>query len=254
MRTILILFTTLFALLACSESTPPQQESNNAAAEAAAAQPEAAPEAKAEPLDIAVPAGQYELDPQHASLLFSVNHLGLSNYVMRFTDFDIELDLKPDDLPASSVTVSIDPASVAMDYDGDYQATHPDSPFDSWQQDVAQSPKFLNAGEHPTISFESRRVTPTDKGTLLIEGDLELLGKTQPVTLEAELVGAVEQHPAMGVAAVGFSASGSFKRSDFGMTHLLEPPLVGDTVTVRFEGELLEKAQEEEAGETADGA
>lgn len=251
MRTLLILFATTFALLACSESAPPQQEAQqenlNAGTEAAA-KPETAPE----PIRIDAPAGQYQLDPHHASLHFSVNHLGLSNYVMRFTDFDIELDLQPDNLSASSVTVTIDPTSVTTDYDGDYQATHPDSPFESWEKDLAQSSNFLNADEYPSISFESRRVTPTDKGTLLIEGDLELLGKTQPVTLEAELVGAMAQHPMHGVGALGFYAKGSFKRSDFGMTHLLQPPLIGDTVTVRFDGELLQEVQEEDQ-ETTDG-
>jgi polyisoprenoid-binding protein YceI len=242
MKKQILIFATLLTLLACSESGPPA-EGGGAAAEAAAPRTDTAAPAP-EPVNIQAPASEYRLDPHHSSLLFSVTHLGLSNYVMRFSDFDVALDLKPDDLPASSVTVTIDPTSVATDFEGDYQKTHPDSPFETWEQDLAQSPKFLNAGEYPTISFESRRVTPTDKGTLLVEGDLELLGKTRPVTLEAEVVGAMAQHPMQGVGALGFSAEGSFKRSDFGMTHLLEPPLVGDTVTVRFEGELLQATPE----------
>lgn len=62
-------------------------------------------------------------------------------------------------------------------------------------------------------------------------------GRTQPVTLEATLVGSSAKHPFAGVGAIGFSAHGTFRRSAFGINHLLQPPLVGDTVTIRFEGE-----------------
>lgn len=225
---ITLLVAALFALLACSESRAPQPKESGSAE----------PAQEAVPVSIDVPAGQYLLDPGHSSLSFSVTHLGLSNYVMRFTDFKVAAELNPANLPESSVTVAVDPTSIRTDFAGDYQGTHPESPYSSWEDDLVQSPKFLHAGEHPTIAFESTRVTPTDGGTLRIDGDLTLLGQTKPITLTAELVGAQAEHPFTGVGALGFSATGSFKRSDFGMNHLLEPPLVGDVVTLRFEGEL----------------
>lgn len=215
------LLASVILLAACSESkTPP------------------APEAK--PVTIEAPAGRYRLDSTHASLIFSVRHLGLSNYLMRFTDYDITLDLVPENLSASSVSVTIDPTSVSTDYRGDFKATHPDSPYSSWEEDLAQSPKFLNASEYPSIRYTSTAVMPQPDGTLTINGQLEMLGQTRPVSLQASVVGSEAEHPFIGVGAVGFSATGTFKRSDFGMNHLLNPPLVGDTVTLRFEGEMLQ--------------
>ena len=45
------------------------------------------------PVSIYAPAGAYKLDPNHASLTFSVNHLGLSNYVVRLTRFSATVNL-----------------------------------------------------------------------------------------------------------------------------------------------------------------
>ena len=193
--------------------------------------------AKPAAIDLKVPAGQYKHDPYHSTLAFSVTHLGLSNYVMRFPDYSIDLDLKPDNLSQSSLKVTIDATSIDTDYTGDYQATHEKSPFKTWEEDLTQSPKFLNASQHPTITYESTDISKSD-GKLNIEGNLTLLGQTHPVTLQATLVGQEAQHPFFGFGALGFSVSGSFERSQFGMTHLTQPPLISDTVTVNFEGEL----------------
>lgn len=250
----LILFAGAFALVACAESPEPTSQPATSPQSAPAVEQGTSNDSAAgmvvnEPVQISIdaPAGRYQLDPNHASLDFSVKHLGVSNYVMRFTDFDVTLDLDTEDLSASSVSVVVDPASIRTDFSGDYKGTHPDSSFASWDEDLALSGNFLNAGEYPEITFTSTRVAPGDDGTIQITGDLEMLGTTRPVTLAATLVGAEQTHPMMGVGFIGFSATGTFNRSDFGMTHLVNPPLVGDAVTLRFEGELLQAQDDDES-------
>lgn len=209
------------ALAACSQPAPPAEQ-----------------QAAAAPVQIKAPAGRYELDPNHANLSFRVNHVGLSNYVARFTKYKVTLDLDPENLAASSVVATIDPTSIRTDFSADYRAGHPDSKFQGWDEDLAQSDKFFNAGQHPQIEFRSTRVEQTRPGSMQIVGDLTLLGQTHPVTLEATLVGSSPTHPFYGGGgALGFSAKGEFERSAFGMSHLLQPPLVGDAVTIEFEGE-----------------
>ena len=100
------------------------------------------------------------------------------------------------------------------------------------------SDKFFNAAQYPEIRFQSTSVTEQPIGTLQISGDLTLLGQTHPVVLQGSVVGSAEQHPFTNQGVVGFSVSGTFKRSTFGMDFLLSPPLVGDEVTVSFEGEM----------------
>lgn len=189
------------------------------------------------PVAIAAPAGTYALDPYHSSISFELNHLGLSTYVARFTRYQATLKLDPANMAASSVSATIEPASVRTDFSGDYKATHKESPYQTWDEDLAQSPKFLNAGQFPQITFQSTQVQAAGPGKFKIVGDLGFLGQTQPVTLEATVVGSVAAHPFTQKGALGFSAVGRIKRSAFGMTHLLQPLLVGDEVTIRFEGE-----------------
>ena len=182
------------------------------------------------------------MDRNHATLQFRIRHFGLSDYVVRFNNFDVALTLDPNDPSASSVTVKVDPTSVHTAYPGDYKAWHPKSPYQSWDEDLAQSPKFFNAAQHPQITFRSTKVEQLAPGNLRVTGDLTLLGKTQPVTLQATVIGAMATHPFTKRGAIGFSASGTFNRSTFGMTHLLQPPLAGDAVTVQFDGEFQQTA------------
>lgn len=227
----LALIIVIAALCACSPQQAPSSPTPVAPPKAAAATPA--------PLMIQAPAGRYAVDHNHADLSFSVKHVGMSNYIARFTDYTLTLDLVPDNIGASSVQLVLDPTSVKTDYDGDYPGTHPDSPFQTWNEALAMSERFFNAGEYPTIEFRSTQVRATGGQNLSIVGDLTLLGQTHPVTLEASIVGSSPSHPVSGKGGgmIGFSASGSFQRSQFGMDFLVKPKILGDTVTIRFEGE-----------------
>lgn len=193
---------------------------------------------------IAAPAGRYQLDPNHASLRFSVKHVGLADYYLSFTDYDMSVVLAPEKLEHSSVSLSIRPLSIRATYSGDYQATHKQSPFSSWEEALARSPKFLDADQHPEIVYESSAVKPLDDGRLQIDGNLTLRGQTHPVRLYAQLTGAFAEHPFTGKGALGFSAQGEFSRSQFGMDHLVNKDIVSDRVVVQFDGEFHEASPE----------
>lgn len=192
--------------------------------------------AAAPAVELTAPAGTYKLDPNHASLVGKVQHMNLAPYNVRFAKFDVTLNLDPRNLAASSVEVTVDPTSVRTDYTGDYKATHEDSPFNSFEEALAQGPKFFNAGQFPAITFKSTNVQPQGAGSLKITGDLTLLGKTHPFTLDATLTGAMAEHPYAKVGALGFSATGTFKRSPFGMDFGVGK-FLDDDVTVYFDGE-----------------
>jgi polyisoprenoid-binding protein YceI len=190
------------------------------------------------PATITASSGAYKLDPAHATLQFSVLHMGLSNYIAGFTDYTVNLSLDSTNPDASSVEVTINPASIRTDFRGDYNATHPKSAFTSWEQDLAMSDKFFDAATYPEITYVSTAVSELTPGTWVITGNLTLLGQTHPVELQGKVVGNTDAHPFTNRGALGFSITGTFKRSTFGMDHLLSPPLVGDDVVVMFEGEM----------------
>lgn len=222
-------FSALLALAACDAPAD-----RNAAAPTNA-QPEARVELKA-------PAGAYALDPTHATLQWSLLHMGLSHYTARFNKVDAEVTLDPADLSRSSVIVTIDPASVDANFpDALYKANFSKTGYKSWSENIGKNPTYLNAGAFPTISFKSTAVTQTGPRTADVTGNLTLLGVTKPVTLHATFNGEVEKHPLTQRPAIGFAAEGTFKRTDFGLAKALPTSAVGDEVTIRFEGEFIQK-------------
>lgn len=182
--------------------------------------------AQAKPLD--VPAGEYVVDKTHASLTWQVKHLGLSNYTARFATYDAVINLNPADPTRSTVTVTIDPRSVRTDF--------PFPEKEDFDKKVAE--QFLKAGTHPTITFKSTGLKATGASTGKLTGDLTFLGVTRPVTLDVTL-NAATMHPMRKIPVLGFSASGTIKRSEFGSTDLLGP--IGDEVKLIIEAEFFKK-------------
>lgn len=186
----------------------------------------------AEPAQAAAPevvSGTYRIDPTHASLHWKVNHLGLSFYTARFTKIDAELTLDAADMTKSKLKVSVDPRSLETDY--------PLAETKDFDKKLIEDAKYFNAGAHPAITFTSSNIEMTGDATAKVTGDLMLLGVTKPVTLDVTMNGAMASHPFLKKPATGFSATGTIKRSEFGMTEGI--PFVGDEVKLLIEAEFL---------------
>lgn len=172
----------------------------------------------------ALPAGEYHLEKPHASLVFRVKHLGLSGYTLRFADFDATLDFDPDKPAASRVSAIINPMSVRSDHPTDA----------GWDARIGGD--ILRGGTFPQITFDSTRIEVTGDFSGRVTGNLGLMGITKPVTLDVTYNGSMASAALYsGRAAVGFSAHGSFRRSDFGSTRYAA--FVGDEVEVEIEAE-----------------
>ena len=179
-----------------------------------------------------MPAGAYTLDKAHASLIFRVNHIGFSDYTRRFKRFDAKLQFDPANMSRSSVTVSVDATSLETDYP---------SPKELDFNALLQNAEWLDTAKFPQMTFRSSKVEVTAPSTLKISGDLTLRGVTRPMVLDATYNGGYEGHPLDPHARIGFSAHGTLKRSDFGMTVGIPAPGttmgVGDEVEVIIEAE-----------------
>jgi polyisoprenoid-binding protein YceI len=213
----------LTTLAACSPR--PAEDTKTAAAPAATP----APAAAQPPSD--APAGRYKLDLSHTSVNFRLSHIGLSRYTARFTKADGELVFDPANPAAQSVTATIDARSL--------QTNYPDAA--KLDFDAMVEKDFLDAPNHPQITFKSTKVEPTGPRTAKITGDLTLKGVTKPIVLEATWNGGYKPMAMDPGGRVGFSAHGTFKRSDFGVTAGLPAPGttmgVGDEIEVFIETE-----------------
>lgn len=180
----------------------------------------------------AVPAGHYTLDKSHASLIFSVNHLGFSNYTARFKNFDAQLDFDPAKLEASKFTGTVDVSSLETDY--------PEPEKLDFNAEL-EGLEWLDAAKYPQITFSSTRIEMTGENTARIHGDFTLHGITKPLVLEATYNGGYAGHPMDPQARIGFSAKTVLNRSDFGVSYGIPAPGstmgVSDAVTVTLEAE-----------------
>lgn len=186
---------------------------------------------------IEAPKGTYASDSTHTSVTWKVDHMGLSKYTARFTDAKANLTFDPANVEASTVKVTINPNSVRTDY--------PASDKKDFDKILATDAKYFNSTQFPAIVFNSTKVTKTGDNTGTMVGDLNLLGVTKPVTFDVTYNGSLKEHPyANKVGALGFSATTTIKRSDFGMDYLI--PNVGDEVDVLVEVEFLEQKAEKQ--------
>lgn len=223
------------AATAASEAAQDAAEAvKGAAADAAEAVNEAL---KPKPVAVPVPAGVYQLDKTHANVLFQVVHAGLAPYTARFDRLDGALTLDPANPENSSVTATIEAGSVNTNYPG----------TKDFNGEISFNEKFLNANAFPDITFTSTAVELTSPNTAEITGDLTMLGVTKPITLDAELTGALEKHPfAKGKPAIGFTAEGVLDRTEWGFTNLSNTmpgldgaAIVGTEVRVMIQAEFV---------------
>jgi polyisoprenoid-binding protein YceI len=166
----------------------------------------------------------WNLDPAHSSINFSVRHLVVSKVRGRFATWKATLDLGTrDDLSDAKVDVAIDAASIETGVaDRD---TH------------LRSADFLNVAEHPELRYRSRSVERTGKDAYRVLGELTIAGVTREVPLTVQYGGRAKDP--WGNEKALFSAEVSINRQDFGLrwNQVLEAGgvLVADRIEIEIE-------------------
>lgn len=166
----------------------------------------------------------YQLEKTHVDLLFAISHLGFTEKHGSFRDLDASLQYDAEHPEKSQVTVTVRTDSV-------------DTGFTARDTDL-KSDKFLDVAKYPEMRFVSTKVTPGPKDALVIEGNLTLHGVTRPLTLNARLNKSAP-NPFDKKPTLGFSATGSLKRSDFGVSTFL--PMIGDDIAITIDAEFNRK-------------
>jgi len=156
----------------------------------------------------------YTIDSLHTFPYFTVNHLGLTNLMGRFdkTSGKITLDTVA---KIGSVDLAIEAGSITTG-DSD-RGARPRT-----RDEHLRSPDFFNAVEFPRITFKGATARWTGDAPAAIEGQITLLGVTRPLTLTVESWKCIPDPLAQGRRQrCGGNASGTIKRSDFGMKAFL---------------------------------
>ena len=170
-------------------------------------------------------AAKFKVDHAHTNVGFSVKHLVIAKTTGTFNDFDATLEVDPNDWSTFTLMATIQAASV--DTNNERRDNH------------LRSADFLDVANHPTITFESSKLS-TMGGENLLHGNLTIRGITQAVVIPVELVGPVM---AMGNTVVGFAGSVTIDRHDFGVawSRSLDNGglVVADEVEIEVNGEFI---------------
>ena len=143
----------------------------------------------------------WNIDTAHSQITFTVRHMVFAKVRGRFGKWAGTLQLDPQDLGRSRVEVTIDAASIDTS--------------DATRDGHLKSPDFFDAARFPELKFTSRSVETRGPDKARITGDLTLHGVTREVALDAEVAGRGKDP--WGNERIGFSATGSLDRTDFGL-------------------------------------
>lgn len=166
-----------------------------------------------------VQAGSYKVESYHTQVGFSLSHFGFSQFSGFFSGATGTLQIDPARPAASKLEVTLPIGSVTTTV--------------SKLDDELKGDQWFDAAQYPTATFSSIKVTPTGKGSATIAGNLTLHGVTRPVTLTAHFVGG-GVNPLDKAYTIGFAATGTIRRSEFGVKTYV--PMVGDEVKLTISG------------------
>jgi polyisoprenoid-binding protein YceI len=161
----------------------------------------------------------WKTDPAHSEVDFAIKHMAISNVHGRFGTVDATLTWDDQDPTKSSVNATIDVSGV-------------DTGVPNRDKDL-QSEKYFDTTKNPKATFTSTSVTKTGSG-LQVNGNLTIKGVSKPVVLEVDS----PSGPMMGMGKkmhLGFSATTTINREDFGVGAGTPTAVLGDDVKLTIE-------------------
>lgn len=159
----------------------------------------------------------YKLDPDHTMVLFSWNHFGYSNPTADIGLGEGTLIFDKQHPAQSSIEVTLPLAKLD---------THV-AALDAHLKEA----DFFDAAKYPVITFKSSKVEPLGQHKFKITGELSAHGVTRTIVLDATL-NKIGPHPMSKAQSIGFDATASLKRSDFGVAAYV--PNVSDKIHIRI--------------------
>jgi polyisoprenoid-binding protein YceI len=160
----------------------------------------------------------YTIEPDYTQGVFRWSHLGFSNPAAQVSQGQGTLEFDPADPTRASVQVTIPLSSLSTGVPA--------------LDEHLRSEDFFEVAKFPTATFLSTKVERgVGKDRLKVTGDLSLHGVTRSVTLDVTVL-KVGSNPRTQLPTVGFEATTTRKRSDFGLGAYV--PQVGDEIRMQI--------------------
>ncbi|MQY09476.1 YceI family protein [Actinomadura macrotermitis] len=164
--------------------------------------------------DLSELTGDYVLDPAHTRIGFVARHTMATRVRGHFDEFEGEAHLNGDHPSKSAARLTIQAKSI--------QTGNP-------QRDDLLRERFLNAADHPAITFIAAEVEQTGETAFKVTGDLGIRGMVRPVTVDVELTGE-------NGGRAGFRGGVTLDRNDWGVNwNAATKAFISPKVTVEFD-------------------
>lgn len=170
---------------------------------------------------------RFSLDTAHTTVAFLIDHVGFAKTLGYFSDVTGSFNFDPQTNVVTDITITVQTASVQSDNEA--------------RDKHVRSKDFLNVKNYPQMIFTAADATVDANGAARVSGELKLLGRTQPLTLNVTLNKAAKYPFGHKSFTLGVSARGTVLRSEFGMTYGVANGLVGDEVDLIIETEAIQE-------------
>ena len=161
----------------------------------------------------------YVLDRPHCQLNFIGEALLVSAHGF-FERWDADVQIDRDNLENSSLTLTIDTASLNTRVER--------------RDNHLRSPDFFDAAKYPQLRFVSTKISKVDDKSLNITGDLTIRGTTKTIQVPVKMVFLREGDGR-------FKGDLQVNRKEFGMNYNSKLNPIEDMVSVQFDMHLVDK-------------
>ncbi|MGQ0680103.1 MAG: YceI family protein [Actinomycetota bacterium] len=174
--------------------------------------------------------GTFIADKTHSTFSFTVKHMLVANYTAYFDDVDLSVVAEEGSV---GLTGSVAAESISIKFPPEFR------------EHVLNGAEFLDARNHPSITFSAGDVAVQEDGKATINGELTIKGITNPFSASGTF-----QEPAedpWGSLRVGVDFAAVVDRRDWDLTWQAPLPKGGDVLAweVRIDAhvELIKQAQ-----------
>lgn len=168
-------------------------------------------------------AKDFDIDKVHSNVGFKIKHFGINNVNGNFRDYDGLIDFDENSKTFKSIKATIKVDSINTD--------------NEMRDNHLKSDDFFKANKYPEITFVMKSYQKSSDSEGKINGTLTIAGVSKNITLDAEIGGLINIE---GKQKLGFSLSGTIKRSEFNFAPNTSSVILGDEIKLQIEIESTE--------------
>lgn len=168
----------------------------------------------------------WNADPYHSKLTFTVTHLGLSDVAGLFNKFEATVTAQKEDFSDAVFQLTVDMSSINTEV--------------KMRDDHLRSADFFDVAQFPNMTYKSTAIEKVAPNRYKLTGTLTMHGVAKEVVMDLWYRGTIE-NPQSKALTSGFQLTGTLKRSDFNIGPKFPEAAISDEVHIKADGEFIQQ-------------